>query len=389
MLQIIPRLEGGGAEATTVEISRALTAAGGQSFVATQGGAMVDDVRRAGGEVFSLRVASKNPWRMWRNVKYLHQLCVAMNIDIIHARSRAPAWSAFFAAKRAGVDFVTTYHSKVHTRPRLKVFYNSIMVRGVKVIANSAFTAKRIAAVHGTAKENIVTIPRGCDAARFDARQFSDGAIQKRRTAWGVGADDVLLICPARLTRWKGQEILIDALGDVVAGDRGAKVKLLFIGGDKKSGAYAADLKARAAQAGISDKIIFVGHVAAADMPLAYAAGDVAVLPSLEAEPFGRTAIEAQAAGLPVIASDAGGFCETVKMAGEIAADSPAQGWRVAAGDKAALADALRHALSLTPQARRTMGAAARDFVAHHYTLEAMCDKTLRLYLDIQRGRKT
>lgn len=389
MLQIIPRLEGGGAEATTVEISRALTAAGGQSFVATQGGAMVDDVRRAGGEVFSLRVASKNPWRMWRNVKYLHQLCVAMKIDIIHARSRAPAWSAFFAAKRAGIDFVTTYHSKVHTRPRLKVFYNSIMVRGVKVIANSHFTAKRIAAVHGTPKENIVTIPRGCDAARFDARQFSDGAIQKRRTAWGVGADDVLFICPARLTRWKGQEILIDALGDVVAGaGAGAKVKLLFIGGDK-GGAYADSLKRRAAQAGIGDKIIFAGHVAAADMPLAYAAGDVAVLPSLEAEPFGRTAIEAQAAGLPVIASDAGGFCETVKMAGEIAADSPAQGWRVAAGEKAALADALGHALTLTPQARAEMGGRARDFIAQHYTLEAMCDKTLRLYLDIMQGRKT
>lgn len=391
VLQIIPRLDSGGAEETTVEITQALARAGGKPFVACQGGQMGEAIEQSGGEVFHLPLASKNPLTIYRNIKRLRQLCIAMNIDIVHACSRALAWSGLFAAKQVGVPFLATYHSKVHASPRQKVFYNSVMTRGVKVIANSEFTAARIRDVHQTPVENIVTIPCGSDPARFDATQFSNADKQAQRADWGVKPDDVLIMCPARLTRWKGQEILLDALSKVLAANtqRNAplKCKLVLVGGDQGRTNYTDRLKGQVIKAGLTDRVVFAGHVST--MPLAYAAADLVVLPSVEAEPFGRTAVEAQAAGVPVIASDDGGFCETVKVAGEISgtssANSGANGWRVARGNLDALADTLTEALTMSKEDRQAMGARARQFVIENYTLKIMCDKTLQLYLDIMK----
>lgn len=378
ILQIIPRLDGGGAEATTLEITKALTAAGGRSVVVSEGGKLSDSIIAAGGEIINAPVASKNPFIIYQNINRLARIAEEQNIDILHARSRAPAWSSLWAAQKIGKPYLATYHSKVHDNPKLKILYNSVMTRGVRVIANSEFTAARIRAVHKIASEKIAIIPRGCDPARFDPAHISDADIKQQRAEWRVQDGEFVILCPARLTRWKGQMVLLDAVARLPGNFR------LILTGDTsdKTGAesrFAKELKARALEAGLSEKLVFAGHVA--NMPLAYAVADLAVLPSLDPEPFGRTAVEAQAATLPVIVSDAGGFRETVREDDTLYdSDTNRTGWRVPSGDVDALADKLQTVTSLSHDALSAIGQAARLWVMENFTTEKMCAQTLQIY---------
>ena len=277
ILQIIPRLDGGGAEATTLEITKALKAAGGRSVVVSEGGKLSDSIIAAGGEIINAPVASKNPFIIYQNINRLARIAEEQNIDILHARSRAPAWSGLWAAQKIGKPYLATYHSKVHDNPKLKILYNSVMTRGERVIANSEFTAARIRAVHKIASEKIAIIPRGCDPARFDPAHISDADIKQQRVEWRVQDGEFVILCPARLTRWKGQMVLLDAVARLPDNFR------LILTGDTsdKTGAesrFAKELKARALEAGLSEKLVFAGHVA--NMPLAYAVANLAVLPS-------------------------------------------------------------------------------------------------------------
>ena len=383
ILQIIPRLDGGGAEATTLEITKALKAAGGRSVVVSEGGKLSDSIIAAGGEIINAPVASKNPFIIYQNINRLARIAEEQNIDILHARSRAPAWSSLWAAQKIGKPYLATYHSKVHDNPKLKILYNSVMTRGVRVIANSEFTAARIRAVHKIASEKIAIIPRGCDPDRFDPAHISDADIKQQRAAWRVQDGEFVILCPARLTRWKGQMVLLDAVARLPGNFR------LILTGDTsdKTGAesrFAKDLKARALEAGLSEKLVFAGHVA--NMPLAYAIADLAVLPSLDPEPFGRTAVEAQAATLPVIVSDAGGFRETVREDDALFdSDTNRTGWRVPPGDVDALADKLQTVTSLSDDALSAIGQAARLWVMENFTTEKMCTQTLQIYQSVIR----
>ena len=374
VLQTIPRLDGGGAEAATLEITRALSEAGGKSLVATQGGRLETDIIAAGGEVFHLPVASKNPVTMVSNISRLKKLCQAMKVDMLHARSRAPAWSALFAARQLGLPFLTTYHSKVHSGPRAKVFYNSVMTRGDAVIANSQYTADRIAAIHRTDRDKIHVVPRGCDAAAFDPDKADRQGVSHLRAKWGATDADTIFLCPARLTAWKGQDLLLQAMGDVLRRRPRASIKLVFAGDDQGRTDYRKTLDRMLTEQGLTGQVIFAGHVT--NMPQLYAAVDYVVLPSRQPEPFGRTAIEAQAAAVPVIAADAGGFRETVKTQLE----GQAQGWRVTPNDGDALAQALLEALETSAAHRAVMGKSARAYVAEHYSQARMCAQTLQIY---------
>ncbi len=169
ILQVIPALETGGAERTTVDVARAVVAAGGRALVASRGGRMVPELEAAGGEHIELAVHSKNPVVMALNVERLTRLVEREGVTLVHARSRAPAWSALAAARRSGRPFVTTYHSRVHEKPTLKVFYNSVMAKGDAVIANSHYTADRIRRIHGPDEARVFTVPRGVDVAALDA----------------------------------------------------------------------------------------------------------------------------------------------------------------------------------------------------------------------------
>ncbi|MFN3627127.1 glycosyltransferase family 4 protein [Parvibaculum sp.] len=368
ILQVVPALETGGAERTTVDMARAIVAAGGRAIVASRGGRMVEELIEAGASHAEMAVHSKNPVVMGLNVERLARLIEREGVDLVHARSRAPGWSALAAARRAKVPFVTTYHSRVHERPRLKVFYNSVMVRGDAVIANSHWTAGNIRAVHKPDEARIFTVPRGIDIAAFAAPAAERIAALKAR--WGIGGEaGTVFLHPARLTRWKGQLVSIEAAR--LLKDRGMGDFTLLIAGDAQGrDGYAEELKKAIAAAGLEARVKLTGHCS--DMAAAYALSDCVLSPSIEPEPFGRTAVEAQAASRPVIVSDAGGQQETV-IEGKT-------GFRIPPGDTAALAGAMASVMAMGGAARAQMGAAGHDNAATHYSVGAMCGATLSIY---------
>ena len=372
ILQLVPTLDAGGAESTTIDITRAITAAGGRAVVASAGGRLAGEIAAAGGRLVVLPMASKNPLIMAANVGRLRRLIGRENVDIVHARSRAPAWSALAAARLAGVAYMATYHGLVHLRPRVKVWYNSGLVRGRAVIANSRYTARRIAQAHGTGWEKIHIIPRGCDVAALAAENFTQHDIDAQRAQWRFAPDDFVIMCPARLTRIKGQHVLIAALAQL-SSDR--RPVLVLVGSAQGRDAYAAELAALVTRHGLEKRVVFAGLVR--DMPVAYAAANLVVVASVRPEPFGRTIIEAQAASRPVIASDAGGFRETVVTG---AADDGATGWLVPPDDSTALAAALDAALGCAPAVLARLGGNSRAHARRHFTRETMCAKTLTVY---------
>lgn len=370
VLQVIPALEIGGAERTTVDIAEAIAAAGGRALVASSGGRMLAELEKAGATHFEMDVHSKNPVIMALNVERLTRLAEREKVDLIHARSRAPAWSALAAARRLGVPFVTTYHSKVHEAPRIKVFYNSVMARGDAVIANSRYTAERIARIHAPDPARIFTVPRGIDTERFDESAVGAERIAALKARWKPSGK-VLFLLPARVTRWKGQAVAIDAAARLKAEGRG-DFEILFVGDAQGRDRYVSELQSRIAAEGLADRVRFVGP--ADDMPAAYALADVVLAPSVEAEPFGRVTVEGQAMGRPVIVSDAGGPRETV---------TPETGLAVPPGDAAALARAMAALADLGAEGRRAMGARGRANAAANYSLPAMQRATLAIYAEL------
>lgn len=391
ILQVIPALETGGAERTTIDIARAIVAAGGRAIVASRGGRMVDELRGVGGEHVEMAVHSKNPVVMALNVERLVRLIEREKVDLVHARSRAPGWSALAAARRARKPFVTTYHSKVHEAPRLKVFYNSVMARGDAVIANSNFTAERIRRVHAPDPARVFTVPRGVDVERFDPHAVAPERLAALWTQWRVGplerGDErrAVFLLPARLTRWKGQLAAIMAAARLHAGGR--RDFLLLLAGDAQGrDGYTDELHAAVVQSGLEDAVRIVGHCD--DMPAAYALADIVLSPAIEPEPFGRVAVEAQAMRRPVIVSDAGGGCETVRTPEEAGMEH-ATGLRVPPGDAQALAAAMARLLDLGAGGRAAMGAQGRLNALTHYSVGAMCHATLEVYAELVRRARS
>lgn len=382
VLQVIPELQTGGAERTTVDIAAALHAEGDRAIVVSEGGRMVDELLAAGGEHVEMRAATKNLFRMRRNAARLADLIEREGVDIVHARSRAPAWSALWAASWTRRPFVTTYHGSYNEGSILKNRYNSVMARGDRVIANSGYTAELIARRHPFAAGRIVTVFRGIDLGRF-----ADGAAAARgaglRAQWQIPADADVILNIARLTPWKGQEVLLDALaalkplcGPFVA---------VMAGDDQGRADYREHLIAKAAALGLTDRVRLVGHVD--DVAGALAATTVAAQPSIEPEAFGRAAVEAQAAGVPVVVSDLGAVRETVLAPPEAPAGERT-GWRVPPGDAAALAEALREALDKSPAERADIGARGRSHALANFSLEAMKKKTLAIYHSVLEDRE-
>jgi len=365
ILQVIPELDAGGAERTTIEVAQAIVAEGGRALVASRGGRLEDELAAVGGELIRLDMKTKNPLAVWRNAGRLADIIRREDIDIIHARSRAPAWSAKWAAQRTDAVFVTTYHGAYSAKSRLKRLYNAVMSAGVTVIANSRFIAEHVRAEHGVGEDRLRVIPRGVDLKTFDPAALDAGRLSALRAAWGVGEREALILLPARLTRWKGQAFFIEALAGFDAKDR---CRLVCLGDAQGRDAYAAELEAIAREMGVS--LALPGH--ARDMAHAYGAADVVVCPSLQPEAFGRTAAEAQAMGRPVIASDHGGAREVV---------APGRtGWLAAPGDAQAWRTALSEALGLDEADRRTLAEAARERITEQFSTQSLQAATLRVY---------
>ena len=369
-----------------MDMAKALVHAGCRALVASQGGRLVAELERVGAEHVELPVHSKNPVVMGLNVERLTRLIETQNVDIVHARSRAPAWSALAAARRAKRPFVTTYHSKVHERPRLKVFYNSVMTRGAVVIANSEFTADRIRRFHGTTEARIVTIPPGTDMNAFDPAGPALKRGLKLRDTWGATPGDTVFLLAGRLTRWKGQLLAIEALGRLSErlGPAAAAAKLVLVGDAQGRTDYEDELKAAIEAEKLPLRVRMAGHCD--DMPAACAAADIVLAPSLDPEPFGRTAVEAEAMCRPVIVADHGGAKESVLDATDAGGRAAATGWRVQPGDVDALSRAMAEALAANKADRQSMGARGRIFVERRYSVEAMTDATLDIYRSLVMG---
>lgn len=385
ILQVVPRLDAGGAERTTLEIAEAVVRAGGRALVVCAGGRLEKDIENAGGEILHAPVASKNPLTVWANAGCLAAIIRQEAVDLIHARSRAPAWSALAAARRTGVPFVTTYHGAYSATGKLKALYNSSMLRGDRVIANSRFTAERIMELGGVEPARIAVIPRGVDVNLFDPKKVFPHRIRQATAGWGLGENPGFkLLMPARISPWKGHEIAIAALaklkgrfGGPGATGQGAGLTLVFCGGAQGRDALEKRLRAVSEESGVRAMIHFVGDCA--DMPAAYAWADAVLSPSTEPEAFGRVIVEAGAMQKPVIASRHGGARETVI--------DRETGFLAAPGDSKALAAAIEQVIVMGPSARQVMGEKARERAVSLFSSAAMCDATLGVYRSLLAER--
>ncbi|UFN49850.1 glycosyltransferase family 4 protein [Roseomonas sp. OT10] len=365
VLQVLPALVSGGVERGTVEIAEALAGAGFRALVASAGGPLVAELEAVGARHATLPLDRKSPLALAANARALERLIRAEGVDIVHARSRFPAWSALAAARRTGARFVTTFHGVYSESFPGKRLYNSVMVRGDRVIAISEHVAGIIHARYGTGPDRLRIIPRGADVTRFDPAAVPSDRVAALRAAWAVPEGRPVVLLPGRLTRWKGQAVLLRALARLLPDPPFG----LLVG----EGGMRAELEAEARRLGLAGHVALPGLTR--DMPAALLLADLVVHASTAAEPFGRTVVEAQAMRRPVIAADLGAPRETV--------EEGVTGWRVPPDDPEALAAAIRRALALPPEARAALGIRARAAVLARYTTAAMQAATLNVYREL------
>lgn len=373
VLQVLPSLITGGVERGTLEITQAIVQAGSTALVASAGGRLVTAIERVGGRHITLPLTRKNPLAIWRNADVLATIIRAERVAIVHARSRAPAWSAWLACRRTGAHFVTTWHGTYNENLPFKRRYNSVMAKGERVIAASRFIRDLIIARHRTDSERIRVIPRGIDPAVFNPDAVLGDRVTRLARSWRLpeSAPPIVLL-PGRLTSWKGQAVLIQALARMVRRD----VCCVLVGSDQGRRRYARRLISQAEALGVADRVRLVGECD--DMPAALMMADVVVHASTRPEAFGRVVIEAQAMARPVIAADLGGPVETVEHG--------VTGWRVPPGDAGILAEAIEVVLALPEEERAALGQRAREAVLHGYTVAAMQAATLAVYREVLCG---
>ncbi len=370
ILQVAPELSAGGVERTVLEVTEAIVKAGGRALLASKGGRLEPEFAALGGELFRMDAKSKNPLTLKTNEAKLKRLIRREGVNLVHARSRAPAWSAYAAAQASGIPFVTTYHGAYSGKTRLKQKYNSVMAKGDIVIANSDWIAEHVKATHHVPEERVVTIHRGVDLAAFDPIAVPTSRIEAIRAGFGLEGDKrMVLLLPGRLTDWKGQLVAIEALGLLSPEEREALV-LVLAGDAQGRKAYVEKLEDAVITRHLDRGVIISEHLT--DMPAAYLASDIVLAPSTRPEAFGRVAAEASAMGRPVIVADHGGGRETV-IEGETGA-------RVEPGNAQSLAGAIRALLSIGPEARAGMGRAGQAHVRAHFSKRGLQAATLAVY---------
>lgn len=369
VLQVIPALETGGAERGCVDVALALADAGAIPLVASQGGGLVYELERTGIKHFNLPLATKNPLKIRRNAAALARIVEECRVDIVHARSRAPAWSAWSACQRTGARYMTTFHAPYNFTGRLKKWYNSIMARGERVIAISDFIRRHVEENYAVEPERIRLIHRCYDPSIFAPERVSAARMAQLAAKWRLPDDKPMVMLPGRLTRWKGQTVLVDALARMKRRDAHA----LLVGSDQGRRDFSQELADQVRRLGLEGRVHIVGHCA--DMAAAYMLSSVVVSASREPEAFGRVIVEAQAMGKPVAVSDCGAVAETV-WAGRT-------GWVTPVNDADALAAALDAALNMSAEETETMGLQAQAFVAERFVKQRMCADTLAVYAEL------
>ena len=370
VLQVLPALGGsGGVERGTVEIAGCIHNIGWRSLVASNGGQRVYQLQRAHAEHFELPLHSKNPFTIRANIKKLQTLIEEQGVDIVHARSRAPAWSAYYACKRTGTPFITTFHGTYGAANALKRAYNAIMTKGERIIAISRFIAGHLKQMYGAPGDKIRVIHRGVDLDSFNPGLVSVERVVQLANQWRLEDGYPVVMLPGRLTRWKGQAVFIEAIAALGRKD----IRCVLVGSDQGRTGYRKELERLIEANDLSGVVRIMDHCD--DMPAAYMLADVIVSASTDPEAFGRVVVEAQALGRPVVAPNHGGACETI-----IDRDT---GWLFEPGDKDALSQALKEALDLDEEGRQAYSTRAMESVAESFSKDAMCEKTLAVYREV------
>lgn len=370
VLQVLPEMETGGVEVGTVEIASELQKRGIKNFVASQGGRMVYDLDRLKVPHFTLPLKSKNFFKMRKNAKALEKIIRDNGINIVHARSRAPAWSAYWAAKRAGVKFITTFHGTYGLGPwGIKKIYNKVMTYGERVIAISNHIKNHILQNYKADESKIRLIHRCADIERFSPSAVTQERMINKIKEYNIADDKPVLLLPGRITRWKGQHLLIEAL---------AKMKnqnyYCIITGDSQGRQHYMDyLENLVHKYKLEGRVGFFGRYS--DVPALMMVANVILSTAIEPEAFGRISIEGQAMGKIVVASDIGGTLDTIidGKTGKLFKSNDAQ----------SLADALDWALSLSPAEAEKIGKAGIKNVRDNFTKQIMCDKTINVYKEL------
>lgn len=373
ILQIIPELKLGGVERGTIEIAKAGKKLGYEMIVASEGGHLVNQLDSANIKHIKLRLASKNPFVIFENIRNIKKIIKEYNVDIVHARSRAPAWSAYFAAKQAKCNFMTTFHGTYSLGGPFKKLYNSVMTKGKVVIAISEFIKDHMMENYEVNVEKIRVVPRGVDLEQFTRDKVQKIRIINMAESFKIELDIPVILLPGRFSRWKGQDFLLDAINLI----KDEKFVCIFAGYDKKQENFYRELERKVKDNGLFQKVRIIGAVK--DMPALYSLSDIVVSASTLPEAFGRVAIEGQAMERMVVATNHGGSCETVK--------DNENGWLVAPDDVEGLAKTLRELLHISDKKRKTVTSNARRNVENNFSMDNMVNKTFLVYNEVL-GRK-
>jgi len=373
VLQVIPKLGYGGAETGCYDLAHYLPENNCSSYIVTSGGELLKFIDRKKVKVIKLPVHSKNPFLMLFNSIALIFIILLNNISIVHARSRAPAWSCLFATKITRRKFVTTFHGTYNFKNSIKKFYNSVMVRSDLIIAGSNFIFSHINQNYPKyldLKKRFLVIFRGINVDYFDSSTTLDSEENRLISDWEVDKNKKIILMPGRLTAWKGQETFIEALNLVNKELGYDSFNAVILGSDQGRDIYTKKIKRLAEQYRLTSQLKFIEHCK--NMPLAYKISDIVVSASVEPEAFGRVAVEAQSMEKPIIASDIGGSNETII--------DNVTGFLFQSGNAEALSKKIVEVLQLDESRLKSIGIEGRKNIIKKFNVEKMCFSTYSEY---------
>ena len=370
ILQVLPSLVAGGVERGTVDLTKYLIDKGYRAIVTSCGGPLTQKLIDFGALHIKLKMDSKNPIVIWRNIDKLAQIIRDHDVKIMHARSRAPAWSAYFAAQQSDIPFVTTFHGIYNFSTRLKKYYNSVMVKGDRIIAVSDFVKKHLIENYNADEAKIRVIHRGVDHKYFNVNHITPDSRAKALEKYHVPRDTPVLLLPARMTNWKGHMILLEAINLLKDQD----FYCIMAGDLSRHTSFAQRVHNRIRELKLQSKVQMFGPES--DMLNLYGIADVVLSTSIEPEAFGRVVIEAQSMEKLVISTNIGGAGETIV--------DGINGYHVAPNNPAELADKIKYALSImgSVDAMRIC-TGARKSAIENFSLESMLTKTTAVYNEL------
>mgnify|MGYP001395559673 FL=1 len=373
VLQVIPKLGHGGAEIGCYDLAHYLYENDCSSYIVTSGGTLTKYINRKKVKLIRLPVQSKNPILILLNAIILTIIILILNINIVHARSRAPAWSCLIATKITGRKFVTTFHGTYNFKSKIKKFYNSVMLRSNLIIAGSNFIFSHINENYSKylkPEKKFLVIFRGINTDYYDPKKIKEKDEIQLISKWKIDKEKKVILLPARLTAWKGHEIFLEALNKLKINEPQKKFIAVILGSDQGRKIYKKRLIRLVEQYRLINDVIFIDNFEL--MPIAYKISDIVISSSIEPEAFGRVAVEAQAMEKPIIASNIGGSNETII--------DEKTGFLYPAGNSDILSQKLSHIFDLNDETLKSMGIEGRKNVIKKFNVEKMCFSTYSEY---------